>query len=231
MGSSYWRVFLVLITILSIQLSAASVTNNSSQFSVNIAFNATVGNYITNSTGFALYIYTRDTPYSGNSTCYVGCANTWRPFYAANITVPQGLNKSSFGTITRNGVITENGNKQTTYEGRPLYLFIGDKAPGEINGQGSQGAWYLIGPSGPVMLASEPVTTIITNEVATSVATTSIVQVSNGSGQNVQSGQQNQPSNNQASSNLSIYGAAILVIIIVAILFYASKRKKLSNAK
>jgi predicted lipoprotein with Yx(FWY)xxD motif len=91
---------------------------------------AAIGNYLANSTGFTLYIYSKDTPNSGNSSCYSTCATNWPPFYSANIVVPSGLNASDFGTITRTG-----GSKQTTYNGYPLYYFIGDHAAGQTNGQ------------------------------------------------------------------------------------------------
>jgi predicted lipoprotein with Yx(FWY)xxD motif len=55
--------------------------------------------------------------------------SNWPVFYAANISAPQGLNASDFGTITRS-----DGKQQTTYKGYPLYFFIGDHKPGDING-------------------------------------------------------------------------------------------------
>jgi predicted lipoprotein with Yx(FWY)xxD motif len=40
---------------------------------------------------------------------------------------------------------------QVTYNGRPLYLFEGDTAPGDISGQGLEdefGQWFLVSPAG-----------------------------------------------------------------------------------
>ena len=37
---------------------------------------------------------------------------------------------------------------QVTYNGWPLYFFAGDSAPGDTNGQGQGGVWYVIDPAG-----------------------------------------------------------------------------------
>ena len=50
----------------------------------------------------------------------------------------------ALGTITR-----PDGGTQVTYEGRPLYLYSGDQNPGEASGQGIQGVWFAMTPSGP----------------------------------------------------------------------------------
>jgi len=108
-------------------------------YGVNVAYNATVGNYLVNATGWTLYLYTSDTPNSAKSTCYGGCATYWPIFYVANLTVPAGLNQSAFGTINRT-----DGTKQLTYDGWPLYYYLGDKAPGQLSGQGVGGTWYAV---------------------------------------------------------------------------------------
>ncbi|MDE1767947.1 MAG: hypothetical protein KGH64_02760 [Candidatus Micrarchaeota archaeon] len=107
------------------------------------ASNSSVGNYLANSAGYTLYLYTSDTPHSNASTCYGSCSTYWAPFIVnatfAVGTVPSGVNASSFGMITRTG-----GAKQLTYEGWPLYYYLADKAPGEVNGEGVGGTWYVI---------------------------------------------------------------------------------------
>ncbi|HZI44358.1 MAG TPA: hypothetical protein VFD53_04000, partial [Ilumatobacter sp.] len=37
---------------------------------------------------------------------------------------------------------------QATYNGWPLYFFAGDDAPGDTNGQGQGGVWYVVDPTG-----------------------------------------------------------------------------------
>jgi predicted lipoprotein with Yx(FWY)xxD motif len=59
---------------------------------------------------------------------------------------------SNLSTTTR-----ANGAKQVTYNGHPLYYFIGDSGAGMLNGQGSDGfgaKWWLVGPSGSAITTS-----------------------------------------------------------------------------
>ncbi len=126
-----------------------------------------VGTYLENATGFALYYLTADVPNSGNSTCYGQCATFWPPYIVAgNLSIgslPTGANASAFGTITRT-----NGSRQLTYQGRPLYYYAGDTAAGQVNGQGIKafgGVWYA------VTLQAQPASsTTIAPAATTSVA-------------------------------------------------------------
>jgi predicted lipoprotein with Yx(FWY)xxD motif len=56
-------------------------------------------NYLTDADGMTLYYYTLDT--NGQSACYGGCAKAWPIFYTETLSVPDSLNASDFGTITR----------------------------------------------------------------------------------------------------------------------------------
>lgn len=51
--------------------------------------------------------------------------------------------KGSVGTIAIKG-----GRHQVTINGRPIYTFAFDTAPGDAKGQGAQGVWYVISPTG-----------------------------------------------------------------------------------
>lgn len=101
---------------------------------ISIETNQTYGTYLANASGYALYTYDSDVANSGNSTCYSACANAWPPFYPEKLILPQGLNASYFSTITRTG-----GGKQLTYEGKPLYLFVGDTKANTVTGNGIAG--------------------------------------------------------------------------------------------
>ena len=119
-------------------LTSVPKTNSSSSpqqgFTVETSNSATLGTFLANGTGYTLYTYASDSPNSGTSSCYGGCASVWPPFYASTLVLSQGLNASSFGTITRS-----DGSRQTTYKGLPLYLYAGDSKPGQTNGQGVGG--------------------------------------------------------------------------------------------
>jgi predicted lipoprotein with Yx(FWY)xxD motif len=118
-----------------------ATTNTTKSYTVNIAYNASVGgNYLVNATGWTMYLYTPDTPFSGNSTCYSSCATYWPVVhYTANsLVLPPTLNASDFNTIIRT-----DGTTQLTYKGYPVYYYLGDKAAGQTSGQGVMGIWYV----------------------------------------------------------------------------------------
>ena len=79
---------------------------------------------LTNAQGFTLYSFAPDTPTS--SKCYGSCAVYWPP--VTGTAAGQGL-PGTVTTITRTG-----GARQLTYNGHPLYTYIGDTAPGQAHG-------------------------------------------------------------------------------------------------
>jgi predicted lipoprotein with Yx(FWY)xxD motif len=97
---------------------------------------------LTNSAGFTLYWFAIDT--SGTSKCTGSCATYWPPVKGP-ATAGSGVT-GTLSTITRS-----DGTTQVTYDGRPLYTYIGDTAPGMNKGNGqnlSGGLWYEATPSG-----------------------------------------------------------------------------------
>ncbi len=106
------------------------------------------GNYIVDSKGITLYMFTKDA--MGDSTCTGGCLNNWPVFYQEKISVTTGLVSSDFGMITR-----DDGNKQTTYKGWPLYYFSSDANPGDIKGEGVNKVWFIARPDYTVFIADK----------------------------------------------------------------------------
>lgn len=96
--------------------------------------------------GFTLYIFTADT--DGVSTCYDDCAATWPPV-PADTALSSDLDAAMFGTAAR-----DDGSEQLTVNGMPLYLFAPDTAPGDTNGQGANGVWFVVDESGSMIEAS-----------------------------------------------------------------------------
>lgn len=93
---------------------------------------------LANAQGRTLYSFAPDT--SGKSTCYGTCAQYWPPVggpaHAGN-----GVT-GTLGTTTRTG-----GSLQETYNGHPLYTYVGDTAPGQANGNNvdlNGGFWHEI---------------------------------------------------------------------------------------
>jgi predicted lipoprotein with Yx(FWY)xxD motif len=92
---------------------------------------------LTNATGFTLYSFAPDTPAS--SKCYGSCAAYWPP--VTGTVAGQDL-PGKVTTITRTG-----GSHQLTYNGHPLYTYIGDTAPGQARGNNlnlNGGLWHEV---------------------------------------------------------------------------------------
>jgi predicted lipoprotein with Yx(FWY)xxD motif len=104
-----------------------------------------VGDILIDSHNRALYLFKKDA--GPKSTCFGPCAQNWPPVRATSKpTAGGGANASLIGTIKRS-----DGAPQVIYNGHPLYLYVGDNAPGAINGQGltAFGAtWYVVSPQG-----------------------------------------------------------------------------------
>jgi predicted lipoprotein with Yx(FWY)xxD motif len=97
------------------------------------------GMVLASSGGLTLYYYTEDKPHSGQSVCTGGCATAWPPL-AAPVKAPAGVHlPGPLGMITRPG-----GVKQVTINGFPVYLYAGDKTPGQDTGNGAEGSWHVI---------------------------------------------------------------------------------------
>jgi predicted lipoprotein with Yx(FWY)xxD motif len=97
------------------------------------------GTVLASSRGLTLYYYSEDKPHSGKSACAATCATAWPPL-AAPVKAPPGVRlPGKLGVITRPG-----GVQQVTLDGYPLYLYAGDKAPGQDGGNGIGGSWHVI---------------------------------------------------------------------------------------
>ena len=93
---------------------------------------------LTNAKGFTLYSFAPDTPAS--SKCYGSCAVYWPPV-TGTTAAGQGL-PGKVTTITRT-----DGSHQLTYNGHPLYTYIGDTAPGQASGNNlnlNGGLWHEV---------------------------------------------------------------------------------------
>ncbi len=101
---------------------------------------------LTNAKGFTLYSFAPDT--STMSKCNGTCAQNWPPVKGP--VTASGV-KGTFGTIKRS-----NGATQATFDGHPLYAFVGDTAPGQAKGNGlnaAGGVWHEVTTSGSAAAA------------------------------------------------------------------------------
>jgi len=162
--------------------STTSTASSSTAYSIEIMNSSTVGTYLTNGTGWTLYVFNNDTQNSSSSSCNGLCATYWPPFTgsASSLVLPSGLSMSSFGTITRS-----DGSKQITYDGWPLYYYAGDKAAGQTGGQGKVGfggTWAVanyptikLPPKNTTSSTPSSSTSSITTSTSTSSVTTSTI--------------------------------------------------------
>jgi predicted lipoprotein with Yx(FWY)xxD motif len=102
-----------------------------------------LGTVVVDLNGMTVYVFDKDTQNSGTSVCEGDCLATW-PSVTATDDAPEAEGVTgTLGTITRT-----DGSKQVTLNGWPLYLFAGDRAAGDVTGQGVGGVWWVVGANG-----------------------------------------------------------------------------------
>jgi predicted lipoprotein with Yx(FWY)xxD motif len=100
-----------------------------------------LGTFLVDPQGRTLYLFEADK--TNMSNCSGACLSIWPPFTSS--TKPQaasGVDAAKIGTIANN---------QVTYNGHPLYTYVGDQKPGDTSGEGLDqfGAkWYVLAASG-----------------------------------------------------------------------------------
>jgi predicted lipoprotein with Yx(FWY)xxD motif len=93
---------------------------------------------LANAKGLTLYWFAPDT--ATKSVCYGSCAVYWPPVKGP-LAAPAGVS-GTFGTIKRS-----DGSTQATYNGHPLYTYVGDSAPGQAHGNNlnlNGGLWHEV---------------------------------------------------------------------------------------
>jgi predicted lipoprotein with Yx(FWY)xxD motif len=108
-----------------------------------------MGYVLVNAEGYTLYWYSRDVKGSGTSACTGQCLITW-PAVTGKPAAVSGIKLNGvLGTIIRpDGIV------QATYNGYPLYTYVGDNGPGVTAGNGVGGVWHVI--TGNVLTSSVP---------------------------------------------------------------------------
>jgi predicted lipoprotein with Yx(FWY)xxD motif len=116
---------------------------------VDLGQNDTLGSFLVDDKGMALYLFTKDTPNTSN--CYDKCATAWPPLLTSGDPVAgEGVDTSMLGTTTRT-----DGSVQVTYNGWPLYYYEKDTAPGDVTGQDVGDVWYVVSADGEMIESSE----------------------------------------------------------------------------
>ncbi|HET7721000.1 MAG TPA: hypothetical protein VFK43_13625 [Acidimicrobiales bacterium] len=100
-----------------------------------------LGTLLVDGDGKTLYTWDRDT--GPASTCTGNCAATWPPLVlASGVTTPvAGAGVSLLTTAPRPDDATK---LQVNWDGKPLYYYAADTAPGDVKGDGVGGTWHVV---------------------------------------------------------------------------------------
>ena len=124
--------------------SSPAKTSSGLAATVGVA-NSRLGKILVDSRGRTLYLFKADV--GTKSACAGACVVGWPPLRTARRpTVGSGANSSLVSTTARS-----DGEPEVTYHGHPAYRFAGDKAPGDVNGEGLTafgGEWLALSPAG-----------------------------------------------------------------------------------
>ncbi|MFB7678458.1 hypothetical protein ACFC26_44405 [Kitasatospora purpeofusca] len=134
--------------------SSAPAVPGTSAATLRTTTDARLGTVVTDSAGFTLYRFDKDSATPPTATCNGDCAALWpaapAPAPAAGTAVTvNGIDAKLVGTVTR-----ADGSKQLTLGGWPLYRYAPDHNPGDTKGQGVQGVWFAVTPTGDRAAAS-----------------------------------------------------------------------------
>jgi predicted lipoprotein with Yx(FWY)xxD motif len=110
-----------------------------------------MGKVVTDAKGWALYRFDKDTANPSKSNCTGTCAQVWPPMLTDGNPVLDGVDPAKVGVITR-----DDGGRQLTLGGWPLYRYVGDPKPGAWKGQGVSHTWWVSDPTGKKNLTCVP---------------------------------------------------------------------------
>jgi predicted lipoprotein with Yx(FWY)xxD motif len=105
-----------------------------------------VGDVITDQTGRTLYAFVPDA--GGAGSCTAECEAAWPPFLADKLPdIGMGVDKAAVKLLPRDG-----GVSQVQVGKWPLYLYVADMGPGDLDGQGEEGGeWWAVAPDGALV--------------------------------------------------------------------------------
>jgi predicted lipoprotein with Yx(FWY)xxD motif len=101
-----------------------------------------LGRILVTGEGRTLYLYMKDR--GTKSACSRRCMQVWPPATVSGAPVA-GPGVAAAKLTTTKG--TENG-RQLVYNGHPLYTLSADVRPGQINGEGFLGTWFVVSAQG-----------------------------------------------------------------------------------
>ena len=128
-------------------LPSATAATRATGTVINMHKTAKFGKILVNHKGFTLYAFSKDTRNKNVCQNNQSCASVWPAVTTkGKPRAGSGVKQSLLGTIT-----LKNGKHQVTYNGHPLYTYLGDSAPHQtyyINFFQAGGRWPAVSPSG-----------------------------------------------------------------------------------
>ena len=126
---------------------------------IRIYTSPTLGSYLADSSGHALYMFANDA--NGLNNCAGPCELVW-PYFLEDSLNNDNLGDTSLHLSDFKTIVAANGKKQTTYKGWPLYYYapaVGGsantpEAAGATTGEGVGGVWFVAKPDYTIMLAN-----------------------------------------------------------------------------
>jgi predicted lipoprotein with Yx(FWY)xxD motif len=105
-----------------------------------------LGPILVDQSGRTLYAFTKDE--NKSSACDADCIAVW-PALTAQSTVDakDGADTNLLSQIEESS--------QAVYGKWPLYYYVGDQVPGDVNGQGVDEEWFAIAPDGKLVKKAE----------------------------------------------------------------------------
>ncbi|HEY7833239.1 MAG TPA: hypothetical protein VIG30_06695 [Ktedonobacterales bacterium] len=108
-----------------------------------VSVKGTATTVLTTGQGRTLYYFDPDS--TSQATCTGGCAQTWPAF-----TTTSGAPADPTGVSGVFSTLNGGNGDQVTYNGHPLYMYSGDSAAGQANGDGILGKWHVATPTTPM---------------------------------------------------------------------------------
>lgn len=103
------------------------------------------GKILQDGKGHTIYLFTKEK--SSKSECYGACADAWPPVTTKGTAFAgKGVTASKLGTTKRDG-----GGTQVTYNGHPLYYYVGETEADQVLCQAVSefgGLWYIVNKRG-----------------------------------------------------------------------------------
>jgi len=118
--------------------TAAALTNTLGVKVALVNVKGKVEPVLTDEQGRTLYTFKPDT--STKTACTGKCAVTWPPLLAKQV------RQMDFGQIGSLSALQDSNGIQVQANGHFLYTFSKDTAPGQANGQGVAGKWFVATP-------------------------------------------------------------------------------------